>query len=127
MYGLVLALSLLFFLYKGVYYLILGSYVPLVLILAIIALLLISSRKSEKSFKRIVGLWAILTITWALVRLILGLTSQFVKPIPESHVAEQLGIAGAMLSLMFLCGGIYLWRHKNRIVEKTSYNQAQRP
>lgn len=114
----VLVLSILFFFYKGISYLVLGSSVPLILISAITILFFLSSRKSEKSFRRITGLWAIVIISWSLVRLLLSLTNQFIKPVPESHVAEQLGVLGSMQSLLFLIGGIYLWRHKNRIVKK---------
>lgn len=111
----VLGLPLLFFLYKGVSYLIIGSYVPMIVILIIMTLFLFSSRKSESAFKKTIGLWAILLIIWSAVRLLLSLTNQFIKPIPESHVSEQLGILGLILSVLFLCGGMYLWRNKSRI------------
>ena len=111
----VLGLSLLFFLYKGVLYLIIGSYVPMIVILIIMTLFLFSSRKSESGFKKTIGLWAILLIIWSMVRLLLSLTNQFIKPIPESHVSEQLGVLGTIFSLLMLFGGIYLWRNKSRL------------
>lgn len=115
-YATALGLSLLFFLYKGFAYLIIGSYLPIALISAIVILFVLSSRKSEKSFKKIISIWAILLIIWSSVRLLLSLVNQFVKPIPESHVSEQLGILSAMLSLLFLFGAIYLLSYKNRLL-----------
>lgn len=117
-YGIVLAFSLFFFFYKGFSYLVIGSYVPLILISAIMALFIFSSRKSEKSFRKTIGLWAILVIIWSSIRLLLGLVNQFIKPVPESHVAEQFGLFGSLFSLLFLFGAIYLWRYKNRLFEK---------
>ena len=117
-YAAALGLTLLFFLYKGIAYLIIGSYFPLILISAIVILFILSSRNSKKLFKRIIGIWAILLIIWSSVRLLLSLTNQFVKQIPESHVSEQLGVFDSILSLLFLSGAIYLLRYKKRIFEK---------
>lgn len=117
-YSAALGLTLLFFLYKGFSYLIIGSYIPLVVISTIVILFILSSRISKKSFKRIIGIWTILLIMWSSVRLLLSLTNQFVKPVPESHVSEQLGIFGFLLSLLFFSGAIYLWRFKKGIFEE---------
>ena len=116
-YASVFGLSLLFFLYKGFIYLIIGSYIPIVLISTIVILIILSSRKSEKSFKRIISIWVTLLVVWSSVRLLFSLINQFLKPIPESHVSEQLGISGLILSLLFLSGAIYLWIYKKRIFE----------
>ncbi|MBR9845777.1 MAG: hypothetical protein GYB35_06540 [Algicola sp.] len=114
----VLVLSLLFFFYKGVLYLLLGSYIPFILISSMIVLFFLSSEKNVKSFKRVTGLWAILIIMWSIVRIVLSLVNQFIKPISESHVSEQLGILGLMQSLIFLIGAIYLWKYRTRVFEK---------
>lgn len=111
-YGLVLGLTLLYFLYKGLSYAFIGSYIPLLLVVVILCLFVFSSYKSEKAFRRAISLWAILVIIWSCVRLLLTLVNQFLKPIPEAHVDGQLGIFGSLFSLLFLIGGIYLLRLK---------------
>lgn len=117
-YGVTLGLTLLYFLYKGLSYVVIGSYVPLLLIVVVLSLFVFSSYTSEKAFRRTISLWAILIMIWSCVRLLLTLVNQFLKPIPEGHVDGQLGILGALLSLLFLVGGIYLLRHKKRVFKK---------
>ncbi|MTI22698.1 hypothetical protein E1176_16820 [Fulvivirga sp. RKSG066] len=117
-YALALGATLLFFLYKGLIYLIIGSYIPLIVIASILMLFVLSSRKSEKAFKNTISFWTILVLIWSVVRLLLSLVNQFVKPVPESHVAEQFGISGLILSLLFLSGAIYLLRNKKKVFEK---------
>lgn len=114
-FSLILMFSLIFFLFKGIRYSLIGSFVPLVLILMIIFLFVAGSFKSQKVIKRIITLWTILIIIWSIVRIALSLINHFVKPIPESHVAEQLGTLGLIQSFIFLFGAIYLWKNKNRI------------
>jgi hypothetical protein len=114
----ILILSLLFFLYKGISYSLVGSFVPLITIAVIILLIVLSSRKSKKAAKRTIGLWIVLIVLWSIVRIALSLINQFVKPVPESHVAEQLGVLGFMQSVIFLVGAIYLWKNKHRVFEK---------
>ena len=116
-YGTVLGLSLLFFLYKGILYALMGSYVPILFIGAIILLFMLGFNSSEKVFKRVLLMWSLLLILWAFVRLLLGGVNQFLKPIPEGHIDGQLGIMGALLSLSILAGGVYLWRGKRSVGE----------
>jgi len=117
-YTSILSGTLLFFLYKGFTYSIIGSYIPLTLVAAFVILLILSSQNSKKSFKRILSIWAILLMIWSIVRLLLSLINHFVKPIPESHVSEQLGISGFIISSLFLSGAIYMLRYKKRVFEK---------
>ncbi len=114
-YGLLLGATLLFFLYKGILYATIGSYVPLALILVILILLMLGLNRSFKAFRQMIGLWSVLIIIWASVRLLLSIMNQFVKPIPEAHVDAQLGLSGVFLSLLFLINGIFLWKHKKRL------------
>lgn len=104
-----------FFLIKGITYTLIGSYVPLLVIAIILLLIGIGFGKSTKAFRRMISLWSILVILWALVRLLLSMVNLFVKPIPESHVNEQLGITGIILSCTFLFAGFYLWRYRRVI------------
>lgn len=117
-YMVVLALTLLFFLYKGLTYAFIGSYVPLGFIGAIVIFLLLASRRSKKAFKRMLGIWAILLMVWSVVRLLLILVNLFIKPIPESHVSEQLDVLGGLISVLFLLGAIYLLRYRKNLFEE---------
>lgn len=114
MFTLFLASTLLFFAFKGISYLILGSYIPMIVILSIFILFFLSTYKSTKTFLRVLGLWSILLIIWASVRFLLGMINLFVKPIPEAHVDNQLGTMGLLISLFFLISGIYLWKFKKK-------------
>ena len=116
-YGTVLGLSLLFFFYKGILYALIGSYVPILFIGAIILLFMLGFNSSEKVFKGVLLMWSLLLILWAFVRLLLGGVNQFLKPIPEGHIDGQLGIMGTLLSLAILAGGVYLWRGKRSMGE----------
>ncbi|CAD5251372.1 MULTISPECIES: hypothetical protein [unclassified Imperialibacter] len=111
----ILGITLLFFLYKGISYAVIGSYVPVVFIMTIVALFLTGFYRSEKAFMRVLSLWAVLVVLWSFVRLLLSIVNQFVKPIPEGHVHDQLGIAGSLLSLAFLFAGVYLLRNRNKV------------
>ena len=114
-YTVVLLLTLGYFFYKGVWYWILGSWLPLVIILILLALLVFSAIRSEKAFRKSIILWATLMILWAFVRLVFSVADTFIKPIPESHIHEQLGIQDNVLSLIFLISGIYLLSFRKRI------------
>ncbi|MAP54509.1 hypothetical protein [Altibacter sp.] len=116
-FSVILILSLAYFFYKGIWYLLLGSYVPFILIALILSLLVWSSRKSAKAFRIVIATWSILVLLWSTVRLLLSLTHQFIKPVPEGHVAGQVGVLGTIHSLLFLLGAIYLWKYRKRIFQ----------
>lgn len=103
-----LALSLGFFLIKGINYLFIGSIFPLLIALFILIIIAISFRSSEKKFRRSIQFWAILLILWASVRVLLGVINAFIKPMHESHINEQMGIVGTLISLSGLFIGVYL-------------------
>lgn len=126
LYGGLLSVTLLFFLYKGFSYAIIGSYIPILVIFTILILFAFGLYKSEKAFIRILGLWSVLMILWACIRLLLSSVNQFVKPIPEGHIDAQLGIAGTLLSLAFLFCGIYLGKYKKSVfvTNKTGYSDG---
>ena len=115
LFTLCLSITLSFFIYKGILYALIGSYVPLLFIFIMLALLTFSLNKSPKAFNKSVGLWSVLIILWSAVRLLLSMVNQFVKPIPEGHIDGQLGLMGILLSVAFLCAGIYIWRNRKRI------------
>ncbi len=114
-YSTALGFTLLFFLYKGFVFLIIGSYIPLILISVIVILFVLCSSHSKKSFKRIINIWAIILIVWSSARLLLSLINQLVKQVPQSHISEQLNIFSGLLSLLFLYFAINLLRFKKRL------------
>ncbi|WP_431137929.1 hypothetical protein, partial [Psychroserpens mesophilus] len=56
-------------------------------------------------------------VTWASVRLLLAGVNQFMNPVPEGHVAAQLGLGGTLLSLAVLFCGIYLWKFRKSVFQ----------
>ncbi|EAR15040.1 MULTISPECIES: hypothetical protein [Robiginitalea] len=116
-YGLVLANSLLFFLYKGVSYALIGSYIPLLVFLGVLALWYYGLSASGLGARRVARFWAFVLILWASVRLLLAGVNQFMKPVPEGHVAAQLGLGGTLLSLAVLFCGIYLWKFRKSVFQ----------
>ncbi len=114
-YTAVLLCTLGFFFVKGVWYVLLGSWLPILIILLLMALLVFSAIRSEKAFRKSIIMWSTLMILWAFVRLLLSVADNFIKPIPESHIHEQLGIQDNVLSLIFLISGIYLLRFRKRV------------
>ena len=116
LYSTILSLTLLFFLYKGITYAVIGSFIPLLLIVLILGLLFFGFVKSPKALRRVIGIWAALVILWSVVRLLLSIINLFVKQIPEGHVDAQLGLYGAILSMLFLFAGIYILKMKKRIL-----------
>lgn len=113
LYGL-LGVSLLFFLIKGVKYAWIGSYVPLLFVSAIIALLAWSITSSASNHYRIMRFWAILIIIWALARLSLWLILQIDQNLTESHLREQFGLFQHIISLFMLGIGVFTIRQIKR-------------
>lgn len=104
-----LMISLLFFMRKGLQYIVIGSYVPMLLIAIIILLMVLSLQKNSiKSFRMIVKIWGILLIIWATVRILLTVINFSMKPLSEYHINYQLGVGGSILSCIGLWIGIHL-------------------
>lgn len=119
LFSLCLILTMIFFIYKGVLYALIGSYVPFLFIFTILGLMSFTFNKSSKVFRKIVGLWSVLIILWSAIRLLLSMVNQFVKPIPEGHVDGQLGLISTLLSMIFLCAGIYMWKNRRILILET--------
>ena len=111
-----LGITLVFFVYKGISYALIGSFVPLITITIILILFIFTSKKSPNALRQMIVFWAVLLILWSSTRLLLSIVNLFVKPVPEAHVHDQLGIGGAIFSLIFLSIAIYLWRFKKSIL-----------
>jgi len=117
-YLLLLGLTLLFYLLKGITYALIGSYIPFIFIAIILTLFAYTSKKSPKALRRMIVFWAVVLILWSSIRLLLSIVNFFIMPIPEAHVHAQLGIGGAVFSLIFLIIAIYLLKFKKRVFDK---------
>ncbi|UII29888.1 hypothetical protein LVD17_16435 [Fulvivirga ulvae] len=115
LYSLILSLTLMLFLHKGVMYALVGSFVPLLFVFTVLGIFVYQLNKSLKAFSRATMIWSVILILWAGVRLLLSVVNQFIKPIPEGHVHAQLGLSGALLSVVFLGFGVFLWRKGKRL------------
>ncbi|WP_370002289.1 hypothetical protein [Winogradskyella sp.] len=113
LYSIILVLSLVLFLAKGIQYALLGSYIPIFLAI-VICMLFYFNRNRKRSLKTLIKIWAILIIIWAIMRIAIGLADRFGKELMENHLQEHLGIKGIFISLVFLIGGIYLLGKKRR-------------
>lgn len=101
-----LLLTLGFFLYKGILYASIGSFIPLAFILVMLAAFIYGYKKSLNAFKRVLTLWAVLILLWASARLLLIIVNSFITEIPQAHVSSQFGFAGTVLSLFMLFAGL---------------------
>ncbi len=108
-YWIILVVSLLFFIRKGIQYAIIGSYVPLITIVCILLLLSWCLRWNKKR-RFIIRFWSILLIIWSTVRILLAVANNLLKEISNNHITHQLGIMGLLISLVFLLMGVYLYR-----------------
>ena len=104
-----LLLSLLFFIRKGVQYFIIGSNIPLLIIVGLIAVLLIGAQRSIKSTVYIMRIWAVLIILWSLARIFISGVHLTVFPFDEAfHLSNQFGLNGIVLSGVMLTIGIII-------------------
>ncbi|MFD2561617.1 hypothetical protein [Aquimarina rubra] len=112
-YSITLVVSLLLFLFKGIQYAILGSYIPIILSVTIVFIFYFLRRR-KKPLNIALKIWAILMITWSVIRLFIGLVDHFGKELMENHLQENLGIFGTLISITFLILGFFLLNKKNR-------------
>lgn len=108
-YALLIA-SLGFFLYKGLHYALLGSWVPLLFILLILSCFGMGWRLSTKVLRRVLRLWATLLILWSVARLLIPLSFWLTPGITETHIRDQFTVMQYGLTLAMLLAGTYLLR-----------------
>ena len=99
------------FLMKGVSYIFLESYIPVILASIILAILALLQNKPKAS-RTFIKLWSLALILWALARLLILSLDTFIKPLMEFHLQQELGGSGILISLIFLGLGVFLWRGK---------------
>lgn len=100
-----LGLSLLYFLVKGVRYFIIGSFVPLLLIVVVILVLGLTYRGRRRWFHRALKYWAVLLILWALGRFTIELLFLLNPNLTETHIREQFTVLQKLVSAAFLFTG----------------------
>lgn len=115
-----LGLSVLFFLIKGVTYAMIGSYVPILFIIVMIAILGWGFSRCSKVHLSIIRFWGILLIAWAIIRLGLWGYLQFDTTLTESHLREQFGLFQNLISIGMLVIGIKLFREIKKKYRHTS-------
>jgi len=103
-------LSLLFFLRKGFQYAIIGSYIPLVLVLFLVLLVSISLRSNKKKLFFRLKIWSILIITWSIIRLLISTMRYTTDVFDEYHQTSQFGLSGIALSAIMLIMGVLIFR-----------------
>lgn len=111
-----LVVTISYFIYSGLLYLSLGSFLPSLFILLILLLFIFAVRSSRSNLSRAVKFWSVLVIIWSVIRLLLFFTDLYLKPIPEAHVHHQL-TSGLPLSLIFLVAGICLFIFRKVITD----------
>lgn len=107
LYALV-GVSLCYFLIKGIQYLIIGSYVPMLFILFALGALSWSYNKSGKTHRRALRFWAIVILLWAGVRILLWGYLQIDTKFTESHLREQFSLFQNAISILMLFIGIQI-------------------
>ena len=108
-----LGLSLLFFLIKGLHYVTIGSYLPIVIP---VLLLLLLFTLAAKPWRRLIRTWGVLLILWGLSRLIIELLFQF-APLTETHIREQFTVIQKLISLISVGVGYYLIKRVKQVIE----------
>lgn len=101
-----LNLSLLYFFVKGITYLLIGSYAPILFVVSATILLYWSSTASSHIHRRALKYWAILIIIWATARFGIWLVFQIDTQLTESHIREQFGAIQHIISLLMLIIGL---------------------
>jgi len=105
-----LGMSIVFFLRKGIQYASLGSYVPLGFVLVFLLLLGLGLSSKPIIFMITARVWGILLIIWASVRLFFSVMTIFFKSLDEYHITQQFALPSLLLSIGILLIGAWLLR-----------------
>ncbi len=108
---LAVALSFIPLLVKAIDYALLGSLVPMLVLVLFVALVTLGLRGSSKAASRAIAVWASALILWGLIRL--GLIGLFTwTSVHEAHVQGQFTIGYVLISLGNAALGVYLFRSR---------------
>lgn len=114
-----LSLSILFFLIKGIRYALIDSVVPLVFITLILFSLITFINNDKKYFRLAIWNWGIILLLWSSFRLIAPILFKLTPNLTETHIREQFTIYEFFISFVMLSIGIYLLKN----VKKVDYNK----
>jgi len=113
--SLYLSVTLLFFIRKGIQYFMIGSYFPLLIIVSLIILLAVSLKVKVIVFVFFVRIWSIILIVWALIRILISIVNNTIKPFDGSwHLAQQFNIYSLLLSIVILWISVMMYRSLNK-------------
>ncbi|MEO0574864.1 MAG: hypothetical protein AAF004_05325 [Pseudomonadota bacterium] len=106
-------LSLLAFAVRGIKYAVIGAYLPIA-VAAILALLYYGLRRFMPHRLRLaLRIWGVLLCVYAIIRLALFIVLT-VDPSVSAHAADSFGGVAAIVSLLYLAGGVYLFKANRR-------------
>lgn len=97
--------SVLLFVYKGLVFALLDSYVPLIMSLTFVAYILLSRSKSNAAFRVAKKVWAYTILTWCIVRIVLAIL--ITTMLNEGYLLDQINWGNLVLTL-FLLATAYL-------------------
>lgn len=110
-----LLLSLMFFIRKGIQYVIIGKPIPLLIITLFLILLSMNVNNNNKSrFLNISRIWAIVIIVWSLVRILFAIMNFTTNVFDEYHTQTQFGIFGILLSNSLLLMGLIIFKNSRK-------------
>lgn len=105
-----LGLSLLFFLWKGIRYALIGSYLPLYIGAGASLIVFFSYFISSKLFSITVKVWALFLMFWAIGFIFIEVAFQFSSEVTEAHIRDQFTIVRNLIAFLALFVGIFFFR-----------------
>ena len=104
-----LILSMVFFLRKAFQYVMIGSYVPLIIVGTFLLLMFINL-KNKNLLRLTIKTWALTLIFWCTIRMLITTANYFTGIFDEYHLSTQFGVGGVLLSIGMLIIGVILFR-----------------
>lgn len=114
MYALI-GITILLFLFKGIVYLLIGSYIPLALVAIFSVALFYSLHASTTTHLKVIQAWAIFILVWGTVRFGLWLALQFDQSLTESHLREQFSLIQHFISAVMIFMGFRILKILRRM------------
>ena len=112
-------ISMSFFLIKGIDYLTLGSYLPIIVFSGYFLLIVYALQIKPGILLFTIRFWAITLLIWGGVRLLLGVLVLFTEEINENHLREQFDFWGIFITLLAIIIGSYLLMNAKSAIGKT--------
>ena len=92
--------SVLLFVYKGLVFALLDSYVPLIISLTFVVYILLSRSKSSAAYRVAKKVWAYTILTWCVVRIVLAIL--ITTTLNEGYLLDQINWCNLVLTLFFV-------------------------